>query len=91
MGWLEQRGNRFRLSFRYVGKLYRHPLGVDNQKQADESLSLVKRNLRLLEEGILDLPRGADVPLFLVHPTKAYFASWIARIFSSKNSRSRNP
>ena len=25
------------------------------------------------------------------HPTKAYFDSWIARIFSLKNSRSRNP
>ncbi len=26
-----------------------------------------------------------------VHPTKAYLASWIARILSLKNSRSRNP
>ena len=25
------------------------------------------------------------------HPTRAYFVSWIARIFSLKNSRSRNP
>jgi hypothetical protein len=25
------------------------------------------------------------------HPTRAYFDSWIARIFSLKNSRSRNP
>jgi hypothetical protein len=25
------------------------------------------------------------------HPTKAYFVSWIARIFSLKNSMSRNP
>ena len=25
------------------------------------------------------------------HPTKAYLASWIARIFSLKNSRSRKP
>jgi hypothetical protein len=66
MGWVEQRGNKFRLSFRYGGKLYRHYLGVDNQKQADESLSLVERNLRLLEEGILDLPRGADLSLFLL-------------------------
>jgi len=66
MGWVEQRGNKFRLSFRYGGKLYRHSLGVDNQKQADESLSLVERNLRLLEEGILDLPRGADLALFLL-------------------------
>src|SRR5207245_1829047 len=27
----------------------------------------------------------------LVHPTRTYFVSWIARIFSLKNSRSRNP
>ena len=27
----------------------------------------------------------------MVHPTKAYLASWIARIFSLKNSWSRNP
>ena len=25
------------------------------------------------------------------HPTRAYFVSWIARIFNLKNSRSRNP
>ena len=66
MGWVEQRGKKFRLSFRYGGKMFRHSLGVETQREADESLSLVERNLRLLEEGILDLPRGADLPLFLL-------------------------
>src|SRR3954453_70994 len=66
MGWVEQRGKKFRLSFRYGGKLFRHSLGVESQREADESLSLVEGNLRLLEEGILDLPRGADLPLFLL-------------------------
>jgi integrase len=66
MGWVEQRGKKFRLSFRYGGKMFRHSLGVESQKEADESLSLVERNLRLLEEGILELPRGADLPLFLL-------------------------
>ena len=66
MGWVEQRGKKFRLSFRYGGKMFRHSLGVETQKEADESLALVERNLRLLEEGILELPRGADLPLFLL-------------------------
>jgi hypothetical protein len=64
MGWVEQRGKKFRLSFRYGGRMFRHSLGVETQKEADESLAVVERNLRLLEEGILELPRGADLPLF---------------------------
>jgi hypothetical protein len=58
MGWVEQRGRKFRLSFRYGGRMFRHSLGVETQKEADESLAVVKRNLRLLEDGILDLPRA---------------------------------
>jgi integrase len=66
MGWVEQRGKKYRLSFRYGGRLFRHSLGVESRKEADESLALVERNLRLMEEGILELPRGADLPLFLL-------------------------
>lgn len=66
MGWVEQRGKKFRLSFRFGGTLFRHSLGVESRKEADESLALVERNLRLVEEGILELPRGADLPLFLL-------------------------
>lgn len=66
MGWVEQRGKKVRLSFRYGGRMFRHSLGVETQKEADESLALVERNLRLLEEGVLDLPRGANLPLFLL-------------------------
>jgi integrase len=66
MGWVEQRGKKFRLSFRYGGRMFRHSLGVESQREADESLALVERNLRLLEQGILEMPRGADLPLFLL-------------------------
>jgi hypothetical protein len=61
-----QRGKKIRLSFRYGGRLFRHSLGVEKQKEADERLALVEPNLRLMEEGILELPRGADLPLFLL-------------------------
>jgi len=66
MGWVEQRGKKYRLSFRYGGKMFRHSLGVETQKEADESLAIVERNLRHLEQGILTLPRGGDLPLFLL-------------------------
>ncbi len=59
MGWVEQRGKKFRLSFRFGGTLFRHSLGVESRREADVSLALVERNLRLVEEGILELPRGA--------------------------------
>ena len=36
-------------------------------------------------------PEQAKVSGKVVHPTKAYFASCIARILSLKNSWSRNP
>jgi hypothetical protein len=32
MGRIEQRGRKYRLSFRYGGDLYRHSLGVESQK-----------------------------------------------------------
>ena len=82
MGWVEQRGKKFRLSFRYGGKMFRHSLGVESQKEADESLSLVERNLRLLEEGILELPRGADLPLFLLSGGKLTAKPEIADVVS---------
>jgi integrase len=70
MGWVERRGKKFRLSFRYGGVIYRHSLGVESQKEADESLALVERNLRLLEQGILDLPPAVNLPLFLLSSGK---------------------
>jgi hypothetical protein len=39
-------------------------------KDADESLSHVERNLRHLEEGILEPPLGADLPRFLLSSGK---------------------
>ena len=72
MGWVEQRGKKYRLSFRYGGRMFRHSLGVETQKEADERLAVVERNLRLLEEGVLELPRGAvavvtDGPLMTIY------------------------
>jgi hypothetical protein len=82
MGWIEQRGKKFRLSFRYGGRMFRHSLGVETQEEADESLAIVERNLRLLEQGILDLPRGADLPLFLLSGGKRTAKPEIAAVLT---------
>lgn len=66
MAWIEQRGNRFRLSFRYGGRMFRHSLGVTTPQEAEESLVIFERNLRLFEDGTLTMPHGADLALFLL-------------------------
>ena len=50
MGWVEQRRKKYRLSVRYGGKMFRRSLGVEPQREADKSLAVVERDLRLLEE-----------------------------------------
>lgn len=66
MGWVEQRGKKIRVSFRYGGKMFRHSLGTEVEAEANESLALIERDLPFLEQGVLEVPPGADLPVFLL-------------------------
>ena len=55
-----------RLSFRYGGQMFRHSLGRGEPEGGRREPVSGRRRPRLMEEGILELPRGADLPLFLL-------------------------
>ena len=63
MGWLETEKPEVPVSFRYGGRLFttfarrREP----EARPTSAWLRRLERNLRLLEEGILELPRGVDL------------------------------
>ena len=70
MAFLEKRNERYRLAFRFGGKIHRHNLGTATQVEAEGCLARVEENLRLLERGRLEVPDGADLALFLISDGK---------------------
>ena len=70
MAWLEQRGDTFRIAFRFRGEKFRVNLKATEPKEANGCLSRLEENLRLVERGRLDVPPGADLGLFLISDGK---------------------
>lgn len=66
MPWLERRGRKFRIKFRYAGKNHSVPVKTDDEREAEGLLGRFEENLRLLERGRLELPDDADLGLFLL-------------------------
>ena len=61
MAWLEQRGDTFRIAFRFRGEKFRVNLKATEPKEANGCLSRLEENLRLVERGRLDEPPGAEL------------------------------
>jgi integrase len=66
MASLEQRGNRFRVVFRYAGEKYSRSLRTKDEKAANASLARLEDNLRRLELGTLMPPDDVDLAEFLI-------------------------
>jgi hypothetical protein len=66
MAWLEQRSGLYRVAFRHGGRKLHYSVGTDDKKEAKACLSRLEENLRLVERGRLEVPPGADLPVFLV-------------------------
>lgn len=67
MAWLKRRGQKYRLSFRYDGRTYRHSLGSANEKEDGAYLARLEEGIRLLERGRLHPPSpDADLTLYLL-------------------------
>jgi len=66
MEWIERRGEKFRIKFRYSGRNFQVMLGTDDGRVAERDLARFEENLRLLERGRLTLPEGADIGRFLL-------------------------
>lgn len=70
MPWLEQRGNSYRIKFRFAEKNYSVPLKAEDEREAGGLLARFEENLRLLSRGRLELPDGANLGLFLLSDGK---------------------
>ncbi len=66
MAWLEKRGRKYRLSYRYDGQEYHHSLGTSDPQEADACRARLEDTVNRLERGWLKLPPGADLSLFLL-------------------------
>ena len=66
MPWLERRGRKFRIKFRYAGKNHSVPVMTDDEREAEGLLGRFEENLRLLARGRLELPDDTDLGLFLL-------------------------
>ena len=80
MPWLEKRGEKYRVKFRYAGRNHQVALGTADPGRAERDLARLEENLLLLERGRLELPDGADVGRFLLSDGKA--APWLARSYT---------
>lgn len=70
MAWLERRGKRFRVVFRFQDQRFLAVLKATDAKEAEACRGRVEENLRLVERGRLTVPDGADLGLFLLSDGK---------------------
>lgn len=70
MAWLERRGKRFRVVFRFQDQRFLAVLKTTDVKEAEACRGRVEENLRLVERGRLTVPDGADLGLFLLSDGK---------------------
>jgi hypothetical protein len=66
MAWLQRRGTKYRICFRYAGELYRQALGPSDEKEAEACRARLEDTLNRLERGWLKLPPDVDLPVFLL-------------------------
>lgn len=70
MAWLEQRGKRFRVVFRFRNQKFHVNLKTTEPKGAEACRARLEENLQLVERGRLTVPAGADLGLFLLSDGK---------------------
>jgi integrase len=70
MAWIERRGQRFRLAFRYGDEKFTVNLKSAGRKDAEACRARLEENLRLVERGRLTVPTGADLGLYLLSDGK---------------------
>lgn len=66
MAWLEQRGGQFHLGIRIGTRKVKRSLQTDDHDEARDIAGRVERRMRLIQQGDLVLPEGADLLTFLL-------------------------
>jgi integrase len=71
MAWLEKKGDVFRIRFRYGNAKHFLALNTADKKEAHDSLARFEANLRLIEQGIIDVPPAeADLGVYIISAGK---------------------
>lgn len=60
----------YHVKFRFAGRQYRRSLRTKLSRKAEAAASHVEENIRLILEGRMTLPTGADIPTFLLSDGK---------------------
>lgn len=66
MATVEKRNKKFRLIFYIAGQRYSGTLRTTERREADAIAGSVDRTLMLLEQGLIQLPDGADMVSFVL-------------------------
>jgi integrase len=70
MATIEQRGDSYRVIFRYCGRRFARSLKTTHKREALSALARLEDNLRRAELGLLLPPDGVDIPSFLLSDGK---------------------
>jgi len=70
MPWLEKRGEKYRIKFRFAGKVRQVPIKTGDEEAAQKALAKFEDTLGDVLRGRLEVPDGADVGLFLLSDGK---------------------
>ena len=70
MAWLEQRGNQFHLGIRIGDRKLKRSLQTNDPEEAQQTINRVERRFKLIEQGDLTVPEGADLITFLLSDGK---------------------
>jgi len=60
----------FHVCFRFGGHRYKRSLKTNISRKAEAAASRIEENIRLVDEGRIELPDGVDVPVFLLSDGK---------------------
>ncbi len=66
MAWIQQRGQKFRICFRYDGRLHGKALKTDSLRAAEDCRARLEDTLNRVERGWLTVPDEADLMTFLL-------------------------
>lgn len=67
---LDQASGRYRIRFNYGGQEFKRSLKTDSEKVARGNLARVEEMIRLLEQGRIEIPLGADPATFILSDGK---------------------
>ena len=60
----------YHVCFRFGGRRYKRSLKTNLQRKADAAASRIEENIRLVEEGRIELPDDVDIPVYLLSDGK---------------------